>query len=152
MQLDTMDRKILKRLLENARVSYVQLGKELGISNTMIHKRVNKMRQSGLLKNATFSMDVRVLGYSTEAYTRVKVSSPKVIKGVIKKLVAIPEVVSCSNITGEYALIIRVYAKNNHELRDILYNQIHPIDGIMSTNTNISFETAFEKNNQFIVK
>ncbi len=152
IQLDTTDKAILKRLLQNARVSYVQLGKELNISNTMIHKRINKLKQSGFLRNATFTVDITALGYTTEAYTRVKVSSPMVIKAVIKKLKSIPEIVSCSNITGEYALIMRIYARNNHELRDILYKEIHPIEGIVSTDTIISFETAFEKNNQFVIE
>ncbi|MGB0523466.1 MAG: Lrp/AsnC family transcriptional regulator [Flammeovirgaceae bacterium] len=145
IQLDTTDKAIVKRLLENSRISFVKLAKELGISNTMVHKRVNNLRKVGLLKKATFQVDPKVLGYTTEAYTRIKVANPKQIKPIIQKLKQIPEVVSCSNITGQYALIIRIYAKDNSALRSILYNQIHPIDGVASTDTIISFETSFEK-------
>lgn len=150
LKLDTIDKAIVSRLVQNSRVSFVQLGKELGISNTMIHKRVNTMRKKGLLKQATYQLNLEVLGYTTEAYTRIKISNPKYIKTVIQKLKQIPEVVSCSNITGEYALILRIYARDNANLRSVLYERIHPIEGISTTDTIISFETSFEKNNLFV--
>lgn len=148
-QLDTIDLAIVKRLLENSRVSFVKLAEDLGISNTMVHKRVNNLRKAGLLKKATYQLDLSVLGYTTEAFTRIKVSSPKHIRSIIQKLTKIPEVVSCSNITGQYALMIRIYTKDNASLRNILYGQIHPIDGVETTDTIISFETSFEKNGVF---
>lgn len=149
LQLDTIDQALVRSLVENSRVSFVKLAEDLGISNTMVHKRINNLRKAGLLKKATYQLDLKVLGYTTEAYTRIKVSDPKLIRPIIQKLKMIPEVVSCSNITGQYALIIRIYAKDNAALRNVLYSRIHPIDGIASTDTIISFETSFEKHSLF---
>lgn len=145
-QFDTTDKKILQRLSENARVPYSNLAKELGISNTMVHQRVNKLKQTGVIKNATYVFDPKVLGYTTEAMTRIEVTNAKYVNGLIASLKEIPEIVACSNITGKYALIIKIFAKDNSHLRDVLYSRIHPLAGVEGTDTTISFETAFQKN------
>ncbi|MEO9966301.1 MAG: Lrp/AsnC ligand binding domain-containing protein [Reichenbachiella sp.] len=145
-QFDSTDKKILKRLSENARVPYSTLAKELSISNTMVHQRVNKLKQSGVIKNATYVFDPKVLGYTTEAMTRIIVTNAKYVNNLIAALKEIPEIVECSNITGKYALIIKIFAKDNSHLRDVLYGRIHPLAGVEGTDTTISFETAFQKN------
>ncbi len=145
-QFDETDKKILRRLGENARVPYSTLASELGISNTMVHQRVNKLKQSGVIKNATYVFDPKVLGYTTEAMTRIQVTNAKYVNGLIAALKEIPEIVQCSNITGKYALIIKIFAKNNGHLREVLYSRIHPLNGVEGTDTTISFETAFQKN------
>ncbi|MEP2024703.1 MAG: Lrp/AsnC family transcriptional regulator [Reichenbachiella sp.] len=145
-QFDDTDKKILRRLGENARVPYSTLASELGISNTMVHQRVNKLKQSGVIKNATYVFDPKVLGYTTEAMTRIQVTNAKYVNSLIAALKEIPEIVECSNITGKYALIIKIFAKDNSHLRDVLYGRIHPLAGVEGTDTTISFETAFQKN------
>jgi len=145
-QFDSTDKKILQRLSENARVPYSTLAAEIGISNTMVHQRVNKLKQSGVIKNATYVFDPKVLGYTTEAMTRIRVTNAKYVNTLIAALKEIPEIVECSNITGKYALIIKIFAKDNSHLRDVLYGRIHPLSGVEGTDTTISFETAFQKN------
>lgn len=145
-QFDETDKEILRRLGQNARVAYSALASELGISNTMVHQRVNKLKQSGVIKNATYVFDPKVLGYTTEAMTRIMVTNAKHIHSVVEALRGIPEIVECANITGKYALIIKIFAKNNAHLRDILYSKVHPLPGVEGSDTTISFETAFQKN------
>ena len=48
--------------------------------------------------------------------------------------------------TGKYALILKVIAKSNQHLREVLYEKIHPITGVEGTDTIIVFETAFQRN------
>ena len=144
-EIDTIDKTIIKKLITNGRIAYSQLAKDIGVSNTLVHKKVNRLRQLGILKFPTFILDAKKLGYLTEAYTTIKLNNPKNVKPVIKELEKIPEVISCSNITGEYTLIIRIFAPDNNKLREVLYNKIHLISGVISTDTVISFETSFEK-------
>ncbi|MGL1885722.1 MAG: Lrp/AsnC ligand binding domain-containing protein [Reichenbachiella sp.] len=145
-QIDEMDKAILKRLSANARVPFSSLAKELEISNTMIHQRVNKLRQIGVLEHATFRFNAKALGYTSEAITRIDVANAKYIPKLIEELKVIPEIIECLNISGKYALLIKILAKDNEHLRDILYGQIHVLEGVVTTDTNISFETAFQKN------
>ena len=62
------------------------------------------------------------------------------------ELKEIPEIVECINIAGRYALIVKIYAKNNRHLRDVIYEKIQQIDGVQETNTIILFERAFVRN------
>ncbi|MCV9387729.1 Lrp/AsnC family transcriptional regulator [Reichenbachiella ulvae] len=145
-QINEVDWAIMRRLGENARVPFSTVAKELGISNTMVHQRVNKLRQLGILENATYRFNASVLGYSTEAFTRIDIANAKYIPKIVKELERIPEIIECCNISGKYALLIKVMARDNNHLRDVLYGKIHDLEGVVGTDTNISFETVFQKN------
>lgn len=145
-QLDPIDIRILKELTFDARISFVQLSKKLKVSNTLVHQRVKKMKETGVLKQAIYQVDPLALGFETSAYTQIMLSDAKHHRKVEVELSKIPEIVECVNIAGRYALSVKIFATNNRHLRDIIYEKIQPIDGVESTNTTISFETAFVRN------
>lgn len=145
-QLDPIDHLILNELTLDARISFVQLAKKLSVSNTLIHQRVKKMKEAGIIQNATFRIDPWKLGYETCAYTQIMLADPKRHRQVEEELEKIPEIVECVNTAGRYALLLKIYARNNQHLRDIIYEKILPITGIEGTNSTISFETAFVRN------
>ena len=145
-QLDPIDIRIVNELTSDARISFIQLAKKLKVSNTLIHQRVRKLKESGILKNATYQLDPWKLGYQTSAYTQIILADSNHHRQVEEELSKIPEIVECVNISGRYALLVNIYARNNRHLRDIIYERIHTIDGVEGTNTTISFETAFKRN------
>lgn len=146
IQLDAFDRRIINELTEDARIPYIQLAKKLKVSNTLIHQRIRKLKDAGLLKHASFYLDPWQLGYQTSAYTQIMLENSNYHRNVESQLSEIPEIVECVNIAGRYALLVRIYAINNRHLRDIIYEKIHTIKGVEGTNTTISFETAFRRN------
>ena len=145
-QLDSTDQEILRKLTKNARISFVQLAKDLGISNSMVHQRVNKLRQSEVINQATYYVNPEKLGYNTVAYSRIIVTEARFIPEIIKSLQQIEEVIECNNVTGKYTLILKVIARSNQHLRQVLYEKIHSIRGVEETDTIIVFETAFQRN------
>jgi len=152
LQLDAIDQLIIKHLTADARIPFKQLAEKIEVSNTLVHQRVQKMRDMGLLTSATFILDPWLLGYTTSAYTQIMLSDAKQHRRVEEELAKIPQIVECVNISGRYALATKIFAKHNRELRDIIYEQIHPIDGVEGTNTTISFETAFRRNPPIITE
>lgn len=144
-QLDPIDRRILHELTQDARIPYVQLAKKLHVSNTLVHQRVKKLRDSGVLKQAVYRLDAWGLGYQTSAYTQIMLEEAKLHRAVEGELAKIPEIVECVNIAGRYALMVKIYATDNRHLRDIIYEQILTIAGVEGTNTTIAFETAFNR-------
>ena len=145
-QLNPIDMLILRELTADARIPFTQLAKKLKVSNTLVHQRIKKLKDSGILLNATIHLDPWKLGYQTSAYTQIMLTDAKAHREVEKELAKIPEVVECVNISGRYALLIKIFALNNRHLRDIIYEKIHPISGVEGTNTTISFELAFVRN------
>ncbi|MEO1515002.1 MAG: Lrp/AsnC ligand binding domain-containing protein [Bacteroidota bacterium] len=145
-QLDAIDRLILKELTLDARLPFVQLAKKLRVSNTLIHQRIRKLREAGIVDKASFQLDPWKLGYQASAYTQIMLTNAKNHRMVEMELEKIPEIVECVNISGRYALLVKIYALNNRHLRDIIYEKIHPIEGVEGTNSIICFENAFVRN------
>jgi len=145
-QLDAIDLRILNELTVDARIPYIQLAKKLKISNTLVHQRMKKLFEKGILNKAKYLINPWKLGYQTSAYTQIMLTDSKSMKSVEDKLSKISEIVECVNISGRYALLVKIFAKNNRHLRDIIYEKIHTIDEIEGTNTTIAFETAFSRN------
>ena len=148
-QLDPIDVRILNELTSDASMPLIQLAKKLKVSNTLVHQRMRKMREAGILKKATWQVDPWKLGYQTSAYVQIMLTNAKLHRDVERNLESIPQIVECVNIAGRYALIAKVYARNNRHLRDIIYEKIQPIEGVEGTNTIMSFETAFTRSVPF---
>lgn len=144
-QLDAIDIRILEELTADARIPFVQLSKKLKVSNTLIHQRMKKMRASGILKNAIYRLDAWKMGFQTQAFTSIMLTDSKWHRTVEEALRKIPEIVECVNISGRYALLVKLVATDNRHLRDIIYEKIHVIDGVEGTNTTVAFETAFSR-------
>jgi Lrp/AsnC family transcriptional regulator for asnA, asnC and gidA len=142
-QFDSLDFRIIEHLSANARLAYSHLAEQLGVSNSLIHQRVRRLREAGLLGDPVFQINPEKLGYSTSAYCQIILTSPQDLRNVVEGLRGIPEITECVNTAGRYDLMVRLYARSNSHLRDIIYGKIQSIGGIESTNTVIVFETAF---------
>ncbi len=146
IKLDAFDQRIIEELTIDARMPLVKMAKKLKVSNTLVHQRIRKLKEIGILKNASYQLDPWKLGYKTSAYTSIMLTHAKHHRKAEMELAKIPEIVECVNISGRYALMVRIFCHNNRHLRDIIYEKIQPIEGVEGTNTTISFETAFSRN------
>jgi len=142
-QFDNLDFRIVEHLAANARMPFSQLADLLGVSNSLIHQRVTKLREKGLLLNPVFRINPEVLGYQTSAFCQLVLTQSQDIHAVIAELRKIPEITECVNIAGRYDIMVRIYGFSNSHLRDIIYEKIQTIVGVEGTNTLIVFETAF---------
>ncbi len=143
-ELDELDEKILKLIVENARIPFLEVARECGVSGAAIHQRVQKLINAGVIKGSEFVLDPERIGYETCAYVGIFLNSPSTFDKVVKELEKIPEVVECYYTTGEYDLLIKVYAKNNKDLLRIIHNELQPL-GMSRTETLMCFKDAFKK-------
>ena len=144
-QLDNTDKKILNMLMENARVPFLEVARECGVSGAAIHQRVNKLDESNIFKGSRYIINEKILGYNTCAYIGVHFEKGSVYKAVVEELKKIPEVTECHYTTGTYALFLKIYAKDNSHLMQILNTTIQQIPGISSTETFISLEQSIDR-------
>ena len=144
-QFDSFDLRIIKALSTDARIPFSQLAEKLRVSNSFIHQRVKKLRESGVLTDAVYMVDPLVLGYETCAYCQIILSNARHHAQVEDELKKIPEIVECVNIAGRYALMVKIFTVNNRHLRDVVYEKIQPIEGVEETNTVMTFETSFTR-------
>ena len=66
-------------------------------------------------------------------------------KNVVERLIHIPEIVECHFTTGPYTMLLKLYAKDNEQLMDLLNNRLQTIPGVVSTETLISLEQSIKR-------
>lgn len=147
--LDAYDKRILKALEKDGKKPFSKIAADLGISNTMVHQRVLRMKELKVLKGTTVLLDEKKLGFDWGAFTGLILKEDAKSDEVIEALKRIPEVVECYYITGSYTLYIRVVAKSNEHMRQLLYEQIDHIKGVRKTESIIDFGCAFKRNVPF---
>ncbi|MBE7661132.1 Lrp/AsnC family transcriptional regulator [Tenacibaculum finnmarkense] len=145
-QFDYIDKQILLKLRSDARKAYSQIAEELNVSNSLIHQRIKKLTAEGVIKNAEFILEENKLGYKTKSYTGIRLREARFAKEVMKALEKIPEITECNFVSGNYAIFILIYAKDNEHLQKILYDNVHLINGVAGTDTFICFDTCFKRN------
>ena len=142
--LDELDEKILKQIINNARTPFLEVARECGVSGAAIHQRVQKLTNAGVIKGSEFVLNPEKIGYETCAYVGLYLNSPMAYDDVVKNLEKIPEVIECYYTTGEYDLLIKVYAKNNKDLLRIIHSELQPL-GLSRTETLMCFKEGFRK-------
>lgn len=145
-QFDYIDKQILSQLRKDARKAFSQIAEELNVSNSLIHQRIKKLTSEGIIKNAEFVLDEKKLGFKTKSYTGIRLREARFAKDVMRELEKIDEIVECNFVSGNYAIFILIYARDNEHLQKILYDKVHLINGVAGTDTFICFDTCFKRN------
>lgn len=144
-QFDFIDKRILKKLQEDARKPYSQLAEELKVSNSLVHQRIKRMIENGVIKQSSILLDEKKLGFKTKSYTGIRLREARFAKSVMEELFKIEEIVECNYVSGSYAIFILIFAQDNEHLKNILYEQVHLINGVAGTDTFICFNTGFKR-------
>lgn len=145
IQIDGIDKKILRALMADARTPILEIARMVGISGAAIHQRLRKLEKSGLIAGSKFVINPKVLGYTTMAYIGVfldkAISNPE----AVKQLKKIPEVLECHYTTGNWSIFIKVLCKDNAHLMQVLNRDIQSITGVSRTETFISLDQQIER-------
>lgn len=143
--IDALDRKILSILTKNARIPFLEVARECNVSGAAIHQRVQRLTKLGIISGSQFMVDPKKLGYHTCAYIGIFLDNAALFNDVSERLLKIAEITQCHYTTGQYAMFVKVYAKDNEHLRRVLADKIQSINGIMRTETFISLEVMVDR-------
>ena len=143
-KLDQLDRQMLKMIAKDARVPILEVARACDVSGAAIHQRIQKLTNAGILKGSQFIIDPEKIGYETCAFVGLNLKNPESFDEVVEKLKMIPEVVECHYTTGDYDLFIKIFARNNHHLLDIIHDKLQPL-GLARSESTISFHSAFDR-------
>ncbi len=151
-KIDKLDKKILSILSLNARMPFKDVAAECGVSRAAIHQRVQRLIEEGVITGSGFDVSPKSLGYSTCTYVGITLERGSMYKKVIEKVAQIPEIVECHFTTGPYTMLIKLYARDNEQLMDLLNNKLQAIPGVVSTETLISLEQSLKREIPVIVE
>lgn len=142
--MDEIDYKILNALRDDARKPYLELAKEIGVSDATIHARVKKLVEEGVIKGFKAIIDDKKLGYEITVFVEVKVK-PGTADIAISKLTKIDGVLEAHEIHGHCDILLKVRTKGLTELRDKIVNEIRAIEEIASTEAYTVLKIAKEE-------
>lgn len=145
IEIDGIDKEILRYLMEDARKPILQIAGKIGISGAAIHQRLRKLEQSGVIAGSKFVVNTKVLGYSTMAFVGIFLEKAASNLEAVKELRKIPEVLECHYTTGNWSILIKIICRDNEHLMQLLNTKIQPIDGVSRTETFISLEQQIER-------
>ncbi|WP_082179611.1 Lrp/AsnC ligand binding domain-containing protein [Anaerophaga thermohalophila] len=145
LQIDSLDKKILSMITQNARIPFLEVARECKVSGAAIHQRIQRLMNMGVIKGSEFIINPSKIGYHTCAFMGIFLKKASLFDKVVKMLEEIPEVVECHYTTGEYAMFIKIFAKSNEHLKRILHDRLQNIPGISSTETIISLDESFKR-------
>lgn len=144
-RIDNLDKKILNILSKNARIPFKDVAAECGVSRAAIHQRVQHLIENGIITGSGFDVNPKSLGYTTCTYVGMNLERGSMYKKVVEKLVNIPEIVECHFTTGSYTMLLKLYARDNEQLMELLNDQLQTIPGVVSTETLISLEQSIKR-------
>ncbi|MCF2578808.1 Lrp/AsnC ligand binding domain-containing protein [Prevotella stercorea] len=144
-KIDNLDKKILSILSKNARIPFKDVAAECGVSRAAIHQRVQHLINGGVITGSGFDVNPKSIGYSTCTYVGLNLERGSMYKDVVKQLKEIPEIVECHYTTGSYTMLLKVYARDNEQLMDLLNNKMQMIPGVVSTETLISLDQSIKR-------
>ena len=111
--------KLLYELTADGSISVPTLSKKLGINASVLYSRIKRLMKKKLIKKFTIEIDDSLLGIGVKASVGIN-RDPKLKDSIHKQFMETAEVVSISEVTGRFDIIIKVYAQNLEALHSIV--------------------------------
>jgi Lrp/AsnC family transcriptional regulator for asnA, asnC and gidA len=145
LNIDELDHKILALITKNARIPYLEVARECNVSGAAIHQRIQRLARLGVITGSEFIINPKKIGFLTCAYVGIFLDSAHLYPDVVVKLRDIPEITQCHYITGGYSIFIKIYTRDNEDLKHVLVDKVQAISGVSRTETFISLEESFNR-------
>ena len=138
-KIDQKDIIILKELSDNANISIPKLAKKTNLNQSFIYSRLDKLIKNKIIKQFTIRIDNTVFEHNVYAIIGVNINTRKTSE-VIDNLKKYKEIITISEVSGRFDLLIRIACRNLDQLHKIIIKKIALIEGINNTETFIELE------------
>ena len=110
-----------------------------------IHQRVQRLTEIGVISGSGYHINPKKLGFHTCTYVGLSLAKGSMYKEAIEELKKISEIVEAHFTTGPYSVIVKLYARDNEHLMNLLNERIQEIPGVVATETMISLDQSIRK-------
>ena len=131
--------KLLFELSKDGNISVPTLSKKLGINASVLYSRIKRLVRKKIIKKFTIEIDDSLLGIDVKASVGIN-RDPKFKMQIHKNLLEVAEVVSISEITGRFDIMIRIYAQDLEDLHTVVIEKIGKIEGIQNTESFVELQ------------
>ena len=144
--LDAIDRRILRLLREDGRMSHAAIAKAVGLSGPAVHDRVRKLEAAGIISGYAAVLDPVALDRSHMAFVMVTLSDGSefaIDEPIVARICEEPDVLEFHRIAGQDCYLVKVRTATNKDLEQLL-RRIRTIRGVARTRTTIVLSTELE--------
>ena len=144
MRVDSIDQRIVSQLVANARASYAEIGKVVGLSAPAVKRRVDRLLDTGVLRGFTAVVNPEALGWGTEAFVEVHCRGNVMPHRITASLEPLTEVVAAYTVSGAADAIVHLRAADIHHLETAL-ERLRALDIIDRTVSTVVLSTLLER-------
>jgi Lrp/AsnC family leucine-responsive transcriptional regulator len=141
--VDDIDRTLLGALLSDARTSYADLARLVGLSAPSVHDRVKRLERDGVLRGSTVDVDPKAVGLGVSALVGLQQREGVESDDVVAELQLIPEIEDCWFVAGDEAFLVKVRVADLDDL-DRTLRVLRQVPGVTRTRTTVVLSTRFE--------
>ena len=145
IELDGIDKQIIRALMQNARTPILEISKRIGVSGAAIHQRLRKLENCGLIQGSKVIINSNLLGFKTMAFIGVYLDKAAENASVVRQLKKIDEIIECHYTTGNWSILTKILCIDNEHLMQILNKKIQTIKGVARTETYISLDQQINR-------
>jgi Lrp/AsnC family transcriptional regulator for asnA, asnC and gidA len=125
----TTDLAIIYKLMENSRKSFVEIAKELNVTETAIRKRVRRMESEGVIRKYSIEIDPKNLGFGVKSLIGIDTTPQRYIS-IIQTLKRNEKILKLYSSSGDHMMMIECWFESNEELHNFI-NELENIEGVL---------------------
>jgi Lrp/AsnC family leucine-responsive transcriptional regulator len=141
--VDATDRRIVELLGDNARLSYAELARQIGLSGPAVHERVGKLESSGVIRSYRTKVDPEAVGLGVTAFIGIVHAADSEVDDLVAAMSQLDEIESCYFLAGAESFLVRVRVPTITELEQLIV-RLNRIPGVAMTRTTIALSTKWE--------
>ncbi len=130
--LDDINIRIIDALSKDSSMPFVEIAKQIGISDATVHLRVRKLKDNGVINKFTLSLDNDLLGYDHLSFIGINIR-PGLADQITEELSNIEEILEVHEMHGKFDLFVKVRAKDLSHTREIIEKKIRILPNILDT-------------------
>ena len=134
--LDSLDQKIVELLIQNARMSYSDIGEQVGISRVAVKSRIQALEEKGVIEGYTTIVNPQKLGGSFSCYFDIE-TEPAALSAVTSALAECPMVAQIYRVTGKGRIHVHAVASGEEEMEGFIRDVVDPLEGVVSAECSI---------------
>jgi Lrp/AsnC family leucine-responsive transcriptional regulator len=133
--MDDIDRQILEIVQRDSHLAHAEIGRRVGLSVSSVNERVRKLHRTGVVRAWSADVDPASLGLNLLAFIHIQIDKPERNAAFIKAATALPEVLECHHVTGEWNYLLKVRVHTTADLESLITNKLKTLRGVARSST-----------------
>ncbi|MBX5476728.1 MAG: Lrp/AsnC family transcriptional regulator [Clostridia bacterium] len=142
--MDDIDRYLADHLQRDARASWSELGRAVGLTGPAVAERVRKLERMGWIQGYHAHLNPARWGFGLMAFVAVTISAPEYYPGFLAAIAGRPEVLECHHVTGDDSYLLKVTVPDTTHLETFIMEVLKTLPGVQRTRTTIVMSSPKE--------